>query len=72
MNGSVQFVSEAAKAELDALPEDMRAKFERVVALIGDHGLEKVREPYVKYLEEKLWEVRLTGRDGIARAKEVE
>ncbi len=37
------------------------------VTLIGDHGLEKVREPYVKHLEDKLWEMRLTGRDGIAR-----
>jgi phage-related protein len=25
-------------------------------------------EPHVKHLEGKLWELRLTGRDGIARA----
>ena len=68
MNWSVLFVNETAEAELDALPMDMRAKFERIVALIGDHGLEKVREPYVKHLEDKLWEMRLAGRDGIARA----
>ena len=65
---SILFVNEAAKAELDALPVDMRARFERIVALIRDHGLEKVREPYVKHLEDKLWEMRLMGRDGIARA----
>ncbi len=64
---SVLFVNAAAKAELEALPADMRARFERIVTLIGDHGLEKVREPYVKHLEDKLWEMRLTGRDGIAR-----
>lgn len=58
----------AARAELDALPADMRAKFERIVALIQSHGLEKVREPYVKHLDGKLWEMRLIGRDGIARA----
>jgi len=46
----------------------MRAKFERIVALIQSHGLEKVREPYVKHLDGKLWEMRLIGRDGIARA----
>jgi phage-related protein len=46
----------------------MRAKFERIVALIRDHGLEMVREPYVKHLESKLWEMRLTGRNGIARS----
>jgi phage-related protein len=64
---SILFLNEAAKAELDALPVDMRAKFERIVTLIRDHGLEKVREPYVKHLEDKLWEMRLIGRDGIAR-----
>jgi phage-related protein len=26
-----------------------------------------LREPHVKHLEGKLWEMRLTGRDGIAR-----
>lgn len=68
MSWSVLFLSEVAKAELDALPVDMRAKFARIVTLIQDHGLEKVREPYVRHLEDKLWEMRLVGRDGIARA----
>ncbi len=68
MSWSVLFVNAAAQAEVDALPADMRAKFARIVMLIRDHGLEKVREPYVKYLGEKLWEMRLTGRDGIARS----
>jgi phage-related protein len=27
-----------------------------------------VREPYVKHLTGKLWEMRLKGKDGIARA----
>ena len=31
-------------------------------------GLESLGEPHVKHLEGKLWELRLTGRDGIARA----
>jgi phage-related protein len=65
---SVLFANSAAQAELDALPADMRAKFDRIVVLIRDHGLEKVREPYVKHLEDKLWEMRLSGRDGIARS----
>jgi phage-related protein len=68
MSWSVVFVNAAAQAELAALPPDMRAKFEHIVTLVRDLGLEKVREPYVKHLEERLWEMRLTGRDGIARA----
>ena len=31
-------------------------------------GLEHVGEPHVKHLEGKLWEMRITGRDGIARS----
>jgi phage-related protein len=65
---SIVFVSAAAQAELDALPVDMRARFERIVNLVQSHGLEKVREPYVKHLEGKLWEMRLKGRSGIARS----
>lgn len=29
--------------------------------------MESLRGPHVKHLEGKLWEMRLTGRDGIAR-----
>jgi phage-related protein/DNA-binding XRE family transcriptional regulator len=46
----------------------MRAKFERIVKLMREQGLETVREPYVKHLGDKLREMRLIGRDGIARA----
>lgn len=68
MSWSVLFVNAVAQAEIAALPADMRAKFERIVMLMREHGLKGVREPYVKHLEEKLWEMRLAGRDGIARA----
>lgn len=67
MSWAVVFVNAAAQAELAAMPSDMRAKFEHIVTLMRELGLEKVREPYVKHLEDKLWEMRLTGRDGIAR-----
>lgn len=46
----------------------MRASFERITHLIENHGLAGMREPYVKHLEGPLWEMRLKGRDGIARA----
>lgn len=65
---SFNFVNAEAKAELDALPPDMRATFERIVRLVQAVGLERVREPYIKHIAEKLWEMRLKGRDGIARA----
>ena len=56
------------KAALDAFPPDIRASFQRIVELIQSHGLERVREPYIKHLEGPLWEMRLKGKSGIARA----
>lgn len=68
MNWSVDFLNAAVRAELEALPEDIQAHFLRISQLIETHGLIKVREPYVKHLEGPLWEMRLKGKDGIARA----
>ena len=36
--------------------------------LVEAHGLERMREPYVKHLEGPVWEMRMRGKDGIARA----
>lgn len=68
MSWTVEILNDEVASELDALPTDMRAKLEHIVRLIGAFGLEHVREPHVKHLEGRLWEMRLTGRDGIARA----
>jgi len=68
MSWAIELLDNRVKAELDALPNDMRASFERIVRLIQTQGLERVREPYVKHLEDALWELRLKGRDRIARA----
>ena len=61
-------LDEGVKAALDALAPDIRARFARIVELIQAHGLERVREPYVKHLEGPVWEMRMKGKDGIARA----
>ena len=64
----VEFLDEDVLAALSVLPYDIRASFERIVHLIEAHGLERMREPYVKHLEGPMWEMRMRGRDGIARA----
>jgi phage-related protein/DNA-binding XRE family transcriptional regulator len=46
----------------------MRARFLRLAERIGQAGLESPSEPHVKHLKGKLWDLRLTGRDGIDRA----
>lgn len=56
------------RSELDVLPVDIRASFARIVQLIEVAGLQRVHEPYVKHLEGPLWEMRMKGKDGIARA----
>lgn len=68
MTWTVEFLDDVARSELEALPADMRAHFLRVSRLIAEHGLERVREPYVKHIEASLWEIRLRGKAGIARA----
>lgn len=68
MSWTVEFLDEDVKDLLDALPLDIRAHFQRIVELIQSHGLERVREPYVKHLQGPLWEMRMKGRSGIARA----
>jgi phage-related protein len=44
------------------------ARSSSIIRLITEFGLDRVREPHVKHLEGRLWEMRLIGRDGIARA----
>jgi phage-related protein len=68
MAWTVEFLDQAVREAMYALPRDMRAKFERISHLIEQAGLEQVHEPYVKHLEGPIWEMRMIGRDGIARA----
>ena len=65
---SVEFLNENVVDELEDQPNDIKAKFFRIVNLIKANGLECVHEPYVKHLEDKLWEMRMKGKDTIARA----
>lgn len=68
MAWTVEFLNAEVVDELKSFPADIRAKFERIVRLIQAFGLERVHEPYIKHLEGRLWEMRLKGKDGIARA----
>lgn len=68
MTWIVETLSATVDTELAALSADQLAKFIRIGELIQSLGLERVREPHVKYLEDSLWEIRMKGRDGISRA----
>ena len=68
MAWQVEILNETVAAEIAALPAGMQARFLRLAERITSTGLQTLSEPHVKHLEGKLWELRLTGRDGIARA----
>jgi phage-related protein len=68
MAWTVETLHHPVDAALNALPVDMRARFARVVRLIESFGGDRVGPPHVKHLQRRLWEMRLRGRDGIARA----
>lgn len=68
MSWQVEILNEAVAAEIEALPADIQARFIWLGEKIRLTGLDRLREPHVKHLEAKLWEMRLMGRDGIARA----
>ena len=68
MSWSVEILNEVVVEEIAALPADIQARFIRLSERISAAGLESLGEPHVKHLVGKLWELRLIGRDGIARA----
>jgi len=67
-NWRVEFLNDDVRAALDAMPDDIGAAFLRIAGMIETYGLERMREPYVKHLQGPLWEMRMKGKNGIARA----
>ncbi|MEA2903480.1 MAG: hypothetical protein QOI12_867 [Alphaproteobacteria bacterium] len=68
MRWTVDVFNAAVAAEIAALPNDMRARLARLVGLIQEIGFEALPRDSVKHLKDRLWELRITGRDGISRA----
>ncbi len=66
MNWTV-IVDERLENWLNDIPKDIKARIINVVDLLIEHGPQNVREPYVKHIRGKLFEIRAKGKDGIAR-----
>src|SRR3989304_6624453 len=64
----VDTLNPVVDAEIEALPRDMRARLSRYTDIIEQHGFDLLPREAARPLEGKLWELRLTGRDGISRA----
>ncbi len=68
MRWAFQTLNAVVDAEIKALPADMQARFLRFAEIIEQVGFEGLPREAVKHLGGKLWELRVTGRDGISRA----
>lgn len=68
MTWTIETLDARVDAEIADLSADMRARLVWISTLLAEFGPSQVREPYVKPLGRKLWEMRLIGKDGIARA----
>lgn len=64
---TVQTLNTTVDLELEALPVDIRARFVRVSGLLEQFGPQNVGMPHIKSLGAKFWEIRVSGKDGIAR-----
>ena len=66
MEWTVETVS-AADAENRGTAGELRARLVRLLEAVENVGLEALREPHVKHLDGKLWELRVRADEGIAR-----
>jgi phage-related protein len=66
-NWSVVSLSKTVDKELSLLPVNMGGHLVRITLLLEEFGPHAVGMPHVKHLSERLWEIRISGRSGIAR-----
>ena len=65
---TVETLNSVVDKELDDLPKDLQARYLKIVEMIEQLGLENLPAHLLKKLRGPLWEMRLRGRDRIARA----
>lgn len=64
---TVETLNDKVDEELDALPPHLRGRFLWIMDRIELVGIEQMREPHVKHLDGKLWELRVKTEEGAAR-----
>ena len=67
-SGSRVFFLGLARREMDDQPESIQADFARLERIIENEGLHKLSSRQKKQVQGDIWELRLTGKDTIARA----
>ena len=64
---TVHTLNTTVDSELEALPVDIRSRFIRISGLLEQFGPQNVGMPHIRSLGDKFWEIRVSGRGGIAR-----
>ena len=67
MRWLVETLNALVDDEIEELPAGLRAKLLRLMGIVQSYGLEQMHEPHVKHLDGKLWEMRVSAPEGIAR-----
>lgn len=61
-------VDDRAAREIRTLAPDLKAVFLHAIEIVESHGPDALPAKFVRMVERGLWELRLRGRSGIARA----
>lgn len=67
MRWTVETLDDRVDAEIEALPPSLQARLIRLLEMVETVGLDQLREPHVKHIEGKMWELRAKASEGIAR-----
>ncbi len=68
MAWAVLFLDGRVEAEMLDQPKDIRARFDRIKQLLAENGPIHLPPKYIKHIEGQLLELRIKGKNGIARA----
>ena len=61
---TIEFLNETVEMEFESLPAVVRAKTIHISNLIREFGLPNIGLPYIRHIQEKIWEIRaLQGRN---------
>ena len=64
MKWTVETLDKTVDRELAELPRRHYARFLHVAEILEEHGPRTVGMPHIRYLKNRLWEIRLQGKDG--------
>ncbi len=68
MTWTIETLNKVVDEELDSLEATFKAKFLHIAEMLQEFGPNNVKAPHCKPLGNKLWEIRMKGKPGIARA----